>query len=227
MSGPSDAEYRKGQFRLRHLLPWARAEVSKCRGATELNSLLSLAQAKYIVETNFDSLVIHPAPLGGWHADLILKHVPPGIPNMIGSPVAEPFATRPEAMEGAKRLLVCALQIAAEHALLSDGNPVFLLYGYGFKLKPEVYQAANKVMPGYRPYGSPEGAAERIEQVLQELCGDQEFDGEDFNSWDQERKLHLIAVLHGAALSGLYAYPQRRDASPSGHAAGQLSKAKH
>jgi hypothetical protein len=63
--------------------------------------------------------------------------------------------------------------------------------------------------------------------VLHVLCGDREFTGDDFDKWDKELQLKLMAVLHGAALSGLYAYPQRRDASPSGLSEGEISKVLH
>jgi hypothetical protein len=225
MTRPDGADFRKGRHRLRQLLPWARAEARKGH-RTELQSMLAMGQAKYMVETNFDALIIYPAPLGGWHADLTLN-VPPGVPNSIGSPVAEPLLTRADAMEKAKQLLVVGLQIAADQALMSDGKPVFLLYDYAFKLSLEVTEQALKRFPDGCPYGSPEWAAARIEQVLQVLCGDREFTGDDFEKWDKELQLKLMAVLHGAALSGLYAYPQRRDASPSGLSEGEISKVLH
>jgi hypothetical protein len=188
--------------------------------------MLAMGQAKYMVETNFDALIIYPAPLGGWHADLTLN-VPPGVPNSIGSPVAEPLLTRADAMEKAKQLLVVGLQIAAGQALVSDGNPVFLLYAMRSSSRLKSLSRPSSVSRMAVPMVRRKGRRRGIEQVLHVLCGDREFTGDDFEKWDKELQLKLMAVLHGAALSGLYAYPQRRDASPSGLSEGEISKVLH
>jgi hypothetical protein len=188
-------------------------------------SPLAQGQAQYVTEDNLDALVISPAQLGGWHADLILKRVPPGVPNTIGSPVASPYRTYNEAERHAKTLLVTALMMGAK----ADPSrpPAFLFYGFAIPLHAKIYEETlAKMPPGYRGYGSPEAAIARLDEVMDQIAPGRPADV-DFNAWDHERKLRVVAILYGAALSGLFAYPPRRDASPSGHSAAETSEARH
>lgn len=210
-----------GRKLLRDLLPWARAEARKGDVKYEDRSLLGRTTMSYVAEDNLEALSIYPAPMGGWHADLVLKHVPPGVPNVIGSPVGQPHATRAAAEASAKALLVGALTIAKQNreATVAKRPPVFILNGWSCELLPRLYEAALKHFPSRAGcYSSKETAVERIEEVLQELCPDG-FDGKAFNGWGAEKKSRLLGVLHVAALTGIYVYPLRRDATPSGHEA--------
>ncbi|MGI4851991.1 MAG: hypothetical protein ACRYGR_08630, partial [Janthinobacterium lividum] len=70
-----------GRRRLRQLLPWARAEARKTPFDGVQHSPLGRAQIQYARTANLDALIIYAAPLGGWHADVVFKSVPPGTPN--------------------------------------------------------------------------------------------------------------------------------------------------
>lgn len=217
----------RGRRLLRQLLPWARAEARKPEFEVKLGSALGETTAAYVREDNLDALMIYPAPKGGWHADVVLKHVPPGIPNVMGTRVEQPLRTRAEAEEAGKSLLIFMVKLC-ERAK-STGDPVFLLHGWAFTLSLKVFELALKAMP--EGAGGPSGgyetkeqAIERIEDVLAELCPDG-FDGEAFNGWSPIRKARLLGVLTVAALTGVYVYPPRHDASPSGHT--ETSEAQH
>lgn len=223
-----DRDILQGRRLLRQLLPWARAEARKMEGKVEANTPLGAATMAYVTEDNLGALMIYPAPLGGWHADLLFKQVPPGVPNSLGSPVAEPLRTRSEAEAYAKKLLVHALLIANQNgATAAKPAPVFLLFDWSLTLLPELYETALAAMPDMVDgYGSVAHAIERVEAVLADLAPDG-FDGDAFNDWPRDRKTRLLAVLHMAALTGLFRYPPRRDTSPSGLAEAELSKTRH
>lgn len=214
------SDFARGRRLLRELLPWARAEARKETGSVELKSALGRETAAYVREDNLDALLIYPAPLGGWHADVVFKRVPPGIPNSMGSPVERPLRTRREAEDVGKLLLVNMLRMARMEK--SSGSPVFLLQGAAFTLPLEMYEAALGAFPegaggSNGGYHSKEHAIRRIEETLAELCPGG-FSVKAFNEeWDQGRKAELMSVLFIATLTGVYAYPPRRDATPSGH----------
>lgn len=216
----SDDHYRQGRRRLRELLPWARAEARKpgyADSEIKEQSALGRASFSHVTEDNLDALVIYPAPLGGWHADLVLKHVPPGVPNTIGSPVGSPFPTRSAAEDGAKKTLVMMLVTAARNRASPAASlpPVFILYGWSMDLLPALFEEALALFPDRADgYGSKEAAAARIEETLAALCP-AGFDGVAFNDWSHGDKVALMTVLHIAALSGVFAYPLRRDAPPA------------
>ena len=157
--------------------------------------------------------MIYPAPKGGWHADVVFKSTPPGIPNSMGTPVERPCATRAEAEDIAKSLLVGMLVMAAANKGVA-ADPVFILNNWSIKLSPDVLPLALKVMPEWaNGYGSPLQAYGRVEAMLDELCPEG-FDGEAMLQWPPEKQARLMATLHIAALSGLYVYPMRRDEPP-------------
>lgn len=222
------ADFARGRRLLRQLLPSARVEARKEDGKIELKSALGRETAAYVREDNLDALLIYPAPLGGWHADVVFKHVPPGVPNSMGSPVEHPLRTRQEAEDFAKRLLANLLRIAQMEK--SSGNPVFLLHGAAFTLPPEMYKLALGAVPEGAGgpnggYSSKEHAINRIEETLADLCP-AGFDVKAFNDeWDRGKKAELMTVLFIATLTGVYAYPPRRDATPSGHR--EQSTARH
>lgn len=227
----TDSDYIRGRRLLRELLPWAKAEARKGEAKFKATSSLGSATASYVSLENLDALLITPAPLGGWHADVVFKYTPPGIPNTMGTPVERPMRTRQEAEEAGKSILVmvCAIAASNEAAKPPPAPPAFLLNGYSFKLVPEFFELSLTIMPGGAGgpnggYPSKERAIERIEETLTELCPEG-FDGKAFNGWDQDRKCALLTVLHIAALTGVFAYPPRRDATPSGHQA--TSHARH
>jgi hypothetical protein len=217
-----EATLRAGRRLLRELLPWARAEARNPDRRTVSYSALFDAQKPYIKEANFHALVIHPAPLGGWHADLLLKGVPPGVANCMGSPVAEPFRTREAAEAGARLLLTAACHTARELATQPAG-PAFLLYGHGLELSPAMIDAILSIMPG--SYGR-ERAIEYIAQVVADVLPEG-FTGRRFDALPYSQKTVLMSAIHIAAACGVLAYPPRRDASPSGHTEGEMSQARH
>jgi hypothetical protein len=104
----------------------------------------------------------------------------------------------------------------------SKRPPAFLFYGYEIPLKPEIYQPALAEIPEeFRGYESPQRAIARLDAFMAELPP-HSSDDVDFNGWDRERRTTLMSVIHTAALSGLFAYPPRRDTSPSGHGAAEM-----
>ncbi len=163
-----------------------------------------LAVAPYVTEDNLDALMIYPAPKGGWHADIVLKETPPGIPNVMGTPVGRPCPTRADAEEIGKRLLVSMLILAARNQSPPEKlSPVFTINGWAISLPAEAYDYALSEMPHMRNgYGTQLQAAARVEQILDKLCPEG-FDGEAFGNWPAEKQAALLTVLITATLSGL------------------------
>lgn len=210
-------EYRQGRRRLRDLLPAAKAAVANDEGEVRATSAIATAMRGNVTEANFDAVVVVPAPLGGWHCDLMFKDVPPGVPNAIGSPVETPFRTRAEAEAHAKILLVTMLKLL--QLPKGDPTPVFQLYGCAFKMLPEAVESVRRVLGDDElAYGSREVAIERIRDILTELCPTG-FNVDDFNKrWPPIARAKLLTVLHMSVLSGVFRYPPRMDKPPAAEA---------
>jgi hypothetical protein len=212
-------QINKGRVLLRTLLPWARAEARKANDS-KMTSALGLATISQLRESMLYSLAIYPAPLGGWHADVIFRGMPPGYPNAMGTPAGQPCRTFREAEEHGKGILVALCRIAAqnEREKTEPKKPVFQLYGVTIELKPEIYALALAGQPEGAGgpnggYVSKEHAIERIEETIAKLLPDG-IGLDQIKTLDHMSLSRLMAVLHIASLTGVFRYPPKPDASP-------------
>lgn len=209
----SDTDYRHGQRLLRDLLPWARAEARKGDASFLPQNALGRATADYVTEANLDALLIYPAPLGGWRADVTFKHMPAGMPSAMGTPVGRPLRTRRDAEEQGKGLLVGLL--AGDRKPKLAAQPVFLLCGHSVTLSAEAIAETATLLPeDSRGYASKGHAINRIEETITALCP-KGFSKQAFEALDIMEKARLLAVLHTAAMTGVFVYPPRVDGAPS------------
>jgi hypothetical protein len=214
---------RAGRRRLRELLPWARAEARKDKeGRVVRGTALADAVYPYVIEKNFEALVIYRAPLGGWHADLLLKGCPPGVPNAMGSPVAQPFRTHEDAEGGARSLLVTAVRITMENAK-EAAEPAFLLYDSVITMNQDFLHGIEALRP---PSYTKERAIEMIADAITKTMPDG-YSVAGFNELEHRAKSLVLSAVYVAATVGVLAYPPRRDATPSGHSAAETSQARH
>ena len=98
-------QMKAGRALLRDLLPAAREAAGTQEHPLAITSGVAKASAPYLREDNFEAIVIYPAPLGGFHCDLLLKKTPPGVANTMGSPVAKPLPSREAALDYAHTIL--------------------------------------------------------------------------------------------------------------------------
>jgi hypothetical protein len=73
------------------------------------NSDVGKALTPHLRKNSFKALHVYQGELGGWFADVELKGMPPGIPRIMGTPVALPFETREEAEEAGEMILLTLL----------------------------------------------------------------------------------------------------------------------
>ena len=201
--------------RLDALLPWARAEAKKQGG--EMRAISPVAQSQMgslKSEANLAGIAVYPGDLGGWHCDLIFQGLPPGVPDVWGTPVAEPLATRAEAEAHAKTLLVSALVAIATPK--EEAPPVFKLYDGYYSLDPQILAWIEETRPPeYRGTEGYEQSLKRLKAFLAEVCPrDPLTELHAFESWPHDRKATLLSILHTAAVNGLSFYPPRKPGMP-------------
>ena len=206
-------EYREGRQRL---VAWL-SEVEDSDDMVEPLSGLAKATFNAMTMDNLDAILIYQAPKGGWHCDLVLKDMPPGVPNSFGTRVETPCKTREEAEEVGRGLLAATIIHIKARQKPEKPTPVFLLHGAEFKLLPEIFEITRQMMPDMLsdggPYKTAIGAIHRIESVLEQLFPNG-FDPDAFNNMDRDRQIVLLSVLHGATLAGVFRYPLRKDGVP-------------
>lgn len=173
---------------------------------------------QHISEDRLRAVCIYPAPMGGWHADVVFKNMPPGVPDTVGTSVGSPKPTREKALETGRDLLHLALATARQNATgphYPKPPPAFILHGSVFILKPEILAkyAAQKPapVPGFDPRTF---ALHLIASILDDFCP-QGFNGDVFNAWPAPKKALLLGAIHLAALAGVTRFPPPEVASPS------------
>lgn len=209
-----DSYLFEGRLRLHDLLPWAREQAArKISEGLVLTSNLAKTLGPYIREDNLEALVVRPGPRGGWHADILFKSVPPGIPDSLGSPVQTPLRTREDAMEYAKGLLLDILVAAKRPATKPELQAVFELLDWEVPLVPVILQTMTAISGGEARYPSKEFAAARIGEAIAQLFPDG-FSPERYRALSSDGQATFQSVLHMAALTGVFRYPALVDQPP-------------
>lgn len=200
----SDPRIIAGRRLLRILIPRAEALMKKGGYSWTPMSALGRAQAPYLRLDNIDAALIYQAPKGGWHGDLLLKEVPVGVANVLGTPVQNPCPTREMAVEVTVGLLA-QIMGGTDHLLPAVALPVFLYYGVEINLISDILEQ----IPGY---DSVEDALTRLGELEREL-----FPGGIPDEWtlEGEPAKSLAAVAHMAAKTGVFRYPPKEDSEPS------------
>lgn len=99
-SSPSNR--MKARRMLASLLPEAKDRIGEINnfGTVDVPDMF-LGILSRLTEANLEGVHIYPAPLGGWHADIAFKDMPPGIPQVVGTPKAMPCNSREDAVDHA------------------------------------------------------------------------------------------------------------------------------
>lgn len=202
---------RRGRAVLERLLPLAQAKAAAEPPPLEEVQLSEVArvQMQYIRPDNLEAVVIHPAALGGWSCDILLKSVPAGVSNVFGTPSNSPHRTEEEAEASALPLLAFVLAAAAAVQAEPPKGRVFDYFGFAMPL-PErglrFMEEATAENPNLR-YGSGERARERLDEITAKLFPGDRVDEETLNRLSREQLAELLVVLSMAALEGMFRYP--------------------
>lgn len=153
--------------RLARLLRKARLTLALQGSASQMlerGSELFDVTVPYGREDNLDRIEIYPAARGRWHADLVLRSVPIGVPSIIGTDIATAPRTRKAAEQIALQLLV---HVLAADEIYPDrvpcGRAVLMVNGRPFYASLEEL-AEREASPGYRRLTQAEALAQ-LDQV--------------------------------------------------------------
>lgn len=192
-------EIQVGRRLLKTLLPRARELWAESENKWAPQTGLGEAVGPFLRVDNLEAIMIYQANLGGWHSDFLLKRVPLGIPNIIGTPVEEPLPSRQAAQDRAEEML-CGI-MCAEAQANAPAPPSFLFHGHRVDLTPELL---NVIGHGY---SSEQRAVEGVEEMSQRVFPNGVPDGDIV--LQGEPLADFLAILHMAVLSGVFRYPPR------------------
>lgn len=209
--------YREGKRRLKESLGRAKAEARQGDKNLQSNETSMLGQSilETIDERNLDSLMVYKEGSGRWYADLVLKNLPVGTPEAMGTPVDMPKSSKKEALKDAWSILVAILAAIDERkntyrdTKIPDAR-VFELYGYSFSISAEYLDLGQRARKSLNLEDYTEEAAKKIlEKAIEEICENREFSDEIFQSATREAQNRLLTGMTLMLLHGYFRYPER------------------
>ena len=218
MPSPSSILY-EGVQRLRAMLPEAVAEAEREFKQWRLTQRTVTARSMFphVRRDNLKALVVYEGSKGGWHADLVLETVPPGVADAMGTPVQSPLRTRDEAVAAGRNILLMALvQELQREQLPSEPEPplAFVLFGFDILLSSETLGRFDKLPRPWPGYETPANTIIRV-ALLVARWFPSGVSAEALDALSPEGKRRLMATLHLAALSGVSHFPPHEDRPPA------------
>jgi hypothetical protein len=219
----TDEEIRQGRRRLKRLLPGARAEARRLLredGGLRPGNPVSQSLLEEIEERNLDALVIRSRGAGRWHADLLFRRLPPGLPTVIGTPEADPLGSEAEAASHGALILAAVVKAIEERRMAGDDRGrreirFFELHGVSFEFPVPLIEALAAALAA-----APEEIAEvtaefrtRLDRRLDRVMGGPGFDGDRWNAAEEEDRIRALADMATLLAVGVFRHPERRDVS--------------
>ena len=162
---------------------------------------------------NLSELHIYCEAMDRWHADFVLRTVPPGLPNVIGSPVKHPCRSREEAWRFARSLVLGLRDTTPAEAPAEDGDIPFDFDEVTLNVPRAFYQAVSNAGPP---------AEVLTDDYLQDITGRvrlaaggtltvERFDALDAKGKSLVMTAAVFAILKGAVRWPPYVYDEATD----------------
>lgn len=137
---PNRQQILVGQRLLKRLLPAAIDQATHAGDAMKFSAESAIAKTMqaYLKVENLHSLVIYEGERGGWHLDIMFRNMPPGVPTVMGSPVAHPHHSRQKAFESAPFFLTGIVRMCLDAPKMTKKDPVFQFHDIAFRLRSEL-----------------------------------------------------------------------------------------
>lgn len=213
----TDRQIAEGRRLLGSLLPQLRKEVSLAKpdGVMQPRSLIGQSLMGRICYDNLDALVIRRSS-GGWHADLILKRMPVGVPNVMGTPEAHPLPDREAAVAAGTDILRQLCRLAAENALAGRDQPLedvrpFELHGHTFQIPGPVVEQVRLIWAAMGQGLVPDARAARnlLTENLVRIMGSDMFDPDQYDALPEEDKSSIGISMATLLQFGEFRHPDR------------------
>jgi hypothetical protein len=213
-------ELKAGRRFVKDKMPAIMASV-KIGEDTALAATSSLGQSllPHMTRDRIDALVVFQRN-GGWMAEAVLKDLPAGLPNVMGTPENMPLGTRKEAEEQGCQLLKAFAALIKENELLQSGpdqiipgkaERVMVLDNFDMFVPGEAVEmvAANLPMVEAAFPNLKGETFERLEANLQELTQGLPFDPAQYEAASEDLRGRIFANICTLLAMGENHYPRR------------------
>jgi hypothetical protein len=149
---------------------------------------------------------VYPAPLGGWHADILLEGVPDGLPDALGTPAASPANTQGEAMAIAIHLIGMAIANSRrERPPEKPKELVFEFHGFEIMIPSEAFELAKPVTQA--DPRTPQMMHDRLAQFVEEVFPNG-VTSDAMERLEVSGRVRLLTIACMSLAKGIFRYPQ-------------------
>jgi hypothetical protein len=204
---------RKAQRLLEQLLPEAeRASVNAgpLTGTTAVGS----SATPWMRIDNIRGVHIYQGRLGGWFADLEMRTVPAGVPNVVGTPVKAPCSSRNEAIANAVSLLAFTIANARNPAPdRKSADAGFAFGGFGLTIPSILVDEITRTSAEVGITSDPDYVRGRLAEVHAKHRTFME-NGGDLNDLPEKDRRELLVVCTMALCHGMPRWPELSEEAP-------------
>ena len=209
---------RDGRKRLKKLLPAAMREAKKrlADGSFEAQqSLMADVMIRHAKPDNLDGVMVYRTERG-WYADLVMREVPLGASNVMGTPADMPRMSREEAEKEGYQVLVAALfgwmRSEEDTKPSTQGDVrVFKLHGRDFAIPGSVVDSARAGLEARGDVNEDDADEIRAHLVasLVDIMGGDRFDDDLWKTADDEARMKVVADMTMLLSVGHFFHPDK------------------
>lgn len=214
MRVPSDPiSMNIGRQLLKKLLPKAKEVCENNSFDTDIQPTSGLGDVsmEYMTEDNLDAVLVYEQPSGCWYADIVLKTVPRGIANVMGTPANMPLSSRDEAIAQAESLLVTILMMDRQRKSRPGSNHdtsrrIFVLYNLEFMIPASLVDILGKFADSDPDFPKVLAIRNRLDTLVMVNMSNT-FSEVSFRSLPLEIQHQFVAVMAMGLARGVVRHP--------------------
>lgn len=179
-----------------------------------------------IREEHFDAYIVYRSARG-WHADVLFKNLPAGVPNLLGTPDDDPLPSRELADQQGRLILKMLLKTAIANAAVVAPEEDFR----AFDIHGATMQVPGSAVDQVRPFiesfpanvvGDVDSHRNRLSRLLTEAFGEDSFDLEKWESLHITTKHRIFTAIVILMAMGEFRHPRRPGLEAAGTASGTI-----
>ena len=204
------------------MLGRAKAEARKVKPEQSMkaHSVLGKSVMSRIKSKNFDALIVYEDGPGKWYGDLILKGMPSGVPDSLGTATSTPRSSPQEATNDCYMILVGILRAMNErdnssHDKALEDIRVFDIHGIEFSVPGEAVDMAYEL--SQMTFGADytgDDALAFVGRVVDEIACGEDLTEDVLKGISDEMNQKLTTAMSLALMRGEFHYPRRKMSSP-------------
>lgn len=203
---------RKARALLSKLMPEAERRAPEMNMVEASSSSLGANTFKHIHIDRVTGVHVYQGERGGWYFDLTFKDLPPGVPNVLGQPVAYPLETREEAINGAVSML--AMLISTRDKTLpghEDAEAVFPFDDVVITLPSVLIRALESAPVPVPDFGY---VCDRLDETRRQFAGDGTMTEDVMGRLTDDQRMQVFTVVAMAICRGIARWPQFEEGVP-------------